>query len=94
MVLGNLPIESTPAGYAVSTEFGTTLFGLIAGVGGAISNLVAGQRLSGLRNDTLPLRTIALPVAISIVASAGSAFLLPSGGNSTESTRSTRYNLA
>lgn len=89
MALINFPIERTADGLVVPTEFGTTLFGLIAGVGGAVSNLVAGQRLSGVVGDTIPLRTLALPVGISIVASAGAAFLLPSGEKSTESSPST-----
>jgi len=80
MAILGLPIMRTPQGLAVSTEFGTTLFGLVAGVGGAIANLVAGQRLSGISGDTISLRSIALPVGISIAASAGAAFLLP-GGN-------------
>lgn len=77
MAFLGLPVMQTPRGYEVSTEMATTLFGLVAGVGGAIANLVAGGRLSDVTSDTIPLRTLAVPVGISIAASAGAAFLIP-----------------
>lgn len=61
----------------LSTEQAVSSFSLLAGVGGAAAQLIAGQRLSRLDADKLPVTKMALPLGISIMASAGSAFLLP-----------------
>jgi len=62
----------------LTTEQAVSSFSLLAGIGGAAAQLIAGQRLSKLSQERIPVTKMAMPLAISIGASAGSAFLLPS----------------
>lgn len=62
----------------LTTEQAVSSFSLLAGIGGAAAQIIAGQRLSKLDAEQLPVTKMAMPLAISIGASAGSAFLLPS----------------
>jgi hypothetical protein len=78
-VLGFL--QTAPSGeYVVSNELAATAFGLLAGVGGGLAQLIAGQRLSKRNDGTIPLRTLAVPVGLSIAGTIAGAVLVPSGG--------------
>lgn len=62
----------------VTTEQAVTVFGLISGIGGAAAQIVASNQLGSLSTDTVNVGTLILPAAISVGATALSAFLLPS----------------
>lgn len=64
---------------SVSTEEALSFYGILSGIGGAISQIVAGQQMSQFPGDEIGLGRMAFPLAVSIAATAGSAFMLPSG---------------
>lgn len=60
----------------VSTEEALTAFALIAGVGGAASQVFAGNRLAQIEADTIPLRWVFPAIVMSGVASAVAGLVL------------------
>jgi len=62
----------------ITTEQAVSMFSLLAGIGGAASQIIASSRLSGLEGDSLTINNLFAPLLVTIGASAGSAFLLPS----------------
>ena len=64
----------------VPTEQAAVAFGLLAGVGGALAQVIAGRRLSEVSNDTIPVRNLAIPVLVGGGSTALAAFLLPTQG--------------
>lgn len=62
----------------IPTEQAAVAFGLLAGVGGGVAQWVAGRRLSGIDQDTIPVENLLIPVVIGGVSTAAAAFLLPS----------------
>lgn len=69
---------SSIGGVELPTEQALTSYSLVSGIGGAAAQIIAGRQLSQVPNETVSLGSIAAPVAISIGATAFSAFLLPS----------------
>lgn len=61
----------------LTTEQALSMFGLLAGVGGASSQLVAAQRLSAVERETVGANELIVPLAITIAASTGASFFLP-----------------
>lgn len=76
-----LGIQADPdfGGYTIPTEVGVTAFGIFAGVGGALGQILAGRQLSQVPDDRIPLRRVLLATGIGVLATAGGALLLPSG---------------
>jgi len=61
----------------ISTEQASVAFGLLAGVGGGIAQLIAGRRLSGVDSETIPTANLLIPVVVGGASTAAAAFLLP-----------------
>lgn len=62
------------------TEVGTTMFALLSGIGGGAAQLIAGERMSGIPDNTISLRSLALPLGMAAAGAIVGAFLVPSGG--------------
>lgn len=63
--------------WVIPTELAITSFGLLAGVGGGLAQLIASNRLSQLDSRELPIRKLLLPVVLGGGSTALAAFLLP-----------------
>lgn len=61
----------------VDTEIAVTSFQLASGVFGGLSALVAARRLSRLSTDTIPARSLIVPIAVAGISTVIGAFLLP-----------------
>lgn len=72
-------LEPNPdgSGYVVPTELATVSFGLLAGIGGGLAQLIASRRLSGVSNRHIKLSSLALPVILGGGSTALAAYLLP-----------------
>lgn len=66
--------------YQVPTEIAVTGFGLLAGVGGALAQIIASRRLSTITGETIPARRLLLATGLGAIGSVAGAFLVPSGG--------------
>lgn len=75
-VLGIQP-PSNGSGYTVPTEVGVTAFGILAGVGGAVGQILAGRRLSNVTSERIPLRRVLLGTGVGILGTVAGAFFLP-----------------
>lgn len=64
-------------GQEISTEKAVSAVALIGGVGGGIAQLLTGARLSGVEGDTVPVKSLILPISLMIVGSSVGAFTLP-----------------
>lgn len=62
----------------VSTEEAVVIFGLAIGAGGALSQLIASQRLETITNQQLTLQEVAIPSLLATGAIMASSTLLPS----------------
>lgn len=65
----------------IPTETAVAAFSILTGIGSAISNVVAGTRLSGLETRSLHVSEMALPVGVIIAGSIAGAFLMPGGAS-------------
>jgi len=61
----------------ISTEQASVAFGLLAGVGGGLAQLIAGRRLSNVTGETVKTTSLLLPVLVGGLSTAAAAFLLP-----------------
>lgn len=61
----------------VTTETAVTAFGLLAGVGGGIQQLLASRKLGSLRSGRIGLSQLLVPVGVSFLGSVLGAFFLP-----------------
>lgn len=75
-VLGIQP-GTGPLGYTIPTEVAATAFGLMAGIGGAAAQLIAGGRLSNVGDDRIRVSRLLIPAGLGIIATAAGALLLP-----------------
>lgn len=73
-----LPFDMGISDGRIPTEQASVAFGLLAGIGGGIAQLIAGRRLSNLDTDTISVGQLALPVLLGGGSTALAAFLLPS----------------
>jgi hypothetical protein len=64
----------------ISTEQAAVSFGILAGVGGTLAQLVAGKRLSDTGTDTIPLRNLLIPTIVGGGSTLAAAFLVPTDG--------------
>jgi len=62
---------------ALPTETAVTMFAIASGVGGALSQLLAANKLSTTSAESIPLTRLALPVGLSIAGAVVGAALLP-----------------
>lgn len=76
-VLGIQPAP-TGRGYTIPTEVAVTAFGLLGGVGGAVAQILASRRLSGLAADRVPLRRVIAAAGLGVVGTVAGALLVPS----------------
>jgi len=74
-----LGIQRTPDGgdVIVPTELATTLFGILGGIGGALAQLVAGQRLSTVEGEGVSGKALMPSILVNIAGTVASAFLVP-----------------
>lgn len=63
----------------IPTEQASVAFGLLAGVGGGLAQVIAGRQLSNVPGDTIPIRSLALPIVLAGGSTALAAYLIPSG---------------
>lgn len=71
-------IQEGPDGNpVVTTETAVTAFGLLAGVGGAAQQLIASRKLGTISGDSLSLRQLGVPIAISVAGSVLGSLFLP-----------------
>lgn len=69
--------SSSMGQWVIPTELAITSFGLLAGVGGGLAQLIASNRLSQLDSREMPIRKLILPVVLGGGSTALAAFLLP-----------------
>jgi len=62
---------------SLPTETAVTMFAIASGVGGALSQLLAANKLSTTSEESIPLTRLALPVGLSIAGAVVGAALLP-----------------
>lgn len=63
----------------ITTEQAVTAFGIMAGVGGVASQLIASDRLGSIEGRTVPLGALLLPAMVRAGSGVVSALMLPSG---------------
>jgi len=61
------------------TEQAVSVFSLLTGVGGAAAQILASRRLADTEGESISVGSIAVPVLISAVISAGSPLLIRTG---------------
>lgn len=61
----------------LATETAVTMFAIASGVGGAVSQLLAANKLSTTGRDTIPVSHLALPVGLATIGAIAGAALLP-----------------
>lgn len=63
----------------VDTEIAVTSFQLASGVFGGLAALVAARRLAKVGSDTIPVRSLIVPITVAGVSTVLGALLLPGG---------------
>lgn len=67
-----------PVAHGIAPETAVSLFGILSGIGGAASQLLASRQLSGVSGEISTL-SLAPALALSIAGAVAGAFLLPTG---------------
>lgn len=67
-----------PVAHGIAPETAVSLFGILSGIGGAASQLLASRQLAGVSGEISTL-SLAPALALSIAGAIAGAFLLPTG---------------
>lgn len=82
-VVGGIVLAARKIGAAsvmdvqLSTEEALSAFGILNGIGGTVSQVVAANQLKAVQSDNVGFNRLVTPLVISIVATSGAALLLP-----------------
>lgn len=60
----------------LATEEATSAFGLLSGIGGALAQIISGKRLGDSGKRRITVGRLFVPAFVSIIGTAGSAFLI------------------